>query len=159
VQEPRPIPGAKSPLFDRLQDEGIQVRQPVSASRSLNLSALRESVRKDLSALLNTRCNLPETIRVLAEGTVVAYGVINMVPMSPSSEIAQTELAALLTDAISRYEPRLRNVKVFIQRDRRDPLVLLGAVQAQLIFGHVMEPVYFPLAIANSGERIDVAPV
>jgi type VI secretion system protein ImpF len=157
VHEPRPIPGAKRPLFDRLQDEGTLVRQPVSASRSITIEALRESVRRDLSALLNTRCNLPARIRELSEGTVVAYGIPNLSPISPANDSAHGELAQILQDVIARYEPRLKNVKVYIQPDKKDPLALLGQVQAQLVFGSVMEQVYFPLSLSGAGDRVDVA--
>ena len=66
MREPRPISGAKTPLFDRLLDDGMNVRQPVSPTRAFDMVRLRESVRADLVRLLNTRTNLRGNIRELA---------------------------------------------------------------------------------------------
>jgi type VI secretion system lysozyme-like protein len=147
VREPRPIPGAKAPLFDRLLDDGPDVRQPVSSNRALDAHNLRESVRADLVRLLNTRSNLRGTVRELAQGTVLDYGIPDLAPISAASDHDQSGLARLVEKVVSIYETRLQNVKVVIQPDKSDPRKLLGIVYANLVIGNVVEPVYFPLAI------------
>jgi type VI secretion system lysozyme-like protein len=156
VREPRPISGAKTPLFDRLLDDGPDVRQPVSPNRAFDAHHLRESVRADLVRLLNTRTNLRGNIRQLAQGTVLDYGIPNFSPISAASEQQQVALAKRIEDVISTYEPRLRNVKVLIQIDKSDPRKLLGVVYASLVIGSVVEPVYFPLALDATVKNIDI---
>jgi type VI secretion system protein ImpF len=156
VREPRPISGAKTPLFDRLLDDGPDVRQPVSPNRALDAHKLRESVRADLVRLLNTRTNLRGNIRELAQGTVLDYGIPDLSPISAASEQQQVALAKRIEAVISTYEPRLRNVKVIIQIDKSDPRKLLGVVYANLVIGSVVEPVYFPLALDASVKNIQI---
>jgi type VI secretion system lysozyme-like protein len=147
VREPRPISGAKTPLFDRLLDDGPDVRQPVSPNRALDTHNLRESVRADLVRLLNTRTNLRGSIRELARGTVLDYGIPDLSPISAASEQQRAGLAKVVEQVISNYEPRLRKVRVVMQADKADPRKLIGIVYADLIIGSIVEPVYFPLAL------------
>jgi type VI secretion system protein ImpF len=156
VREPRPITGAKTPLFDRLLDDGPDVRQPVSPNRALDTHNLRESVRADLVRLLNTRTNLRGNIRELARGTVLDYGIPDLSPISAANEYERAGLAKLVEDVISAYEPRLRNVRVHIQVDKADPRKLLGIVYANLVIGNVVEPVYFPLALDSTVKNIEI---
>jgi len=156
VREPRPIPGAKVPLFERLFDDGITVRQPRPSTRALDLSALCESVRDDVSRLLNTRTSLRGVYAELAKGTVIDYGIPNLSPLSANDEINRTEFAKSLESIIETYEPRLRNVKVSLQPDKGDPRIVTGVVYANLVFGNIMEPVYFPLTVEDSGKKIEV---
>lgn len=156
MREPRPVPGLKTPLFDRLLDDGINVRQPVSVSRSLGMAQLRESVRADLSRLLNTRSHLRGNAQELANGTVLTYGIPDLSPISPSSDEQRSGLASLLARIISTYEPRLRSIKVLVQQDKDDPRALMGIVYGNLVFGNVMEPVYFPLVLDSSAKKINV---
>jgi type VI secretion system protein ImpF len=156
VREPRPIPGAKAPLFDRLLDDSENVRQPVSPNRALDSTALREAVRGDLARLLNTRSHLRGTVRELAQGTVLDYGIPNITPITAASELERSKLARLIERVISTYEPRLRNIKVLIQEDKADPRKLLGVVYANLVMGNIVEPVYFPLALDPTGKKIAI---
>jgi type VI secretion system lysozyme-like protein len=156
VREPRPIPGAKAPLFDRLLDDGPDVRQPVSSNRALNAHNLRESVRADLVRLLNTRTNLRGHIREIARGTVLDYGIPDLSPISAASEQQRIGLAKVVEQVISTYEPRLRKVKVLIQTDKADPRKLIGVIYADLIIGSVVEPVYFPLALDSMVKNVQV---
>jgi type VI secretion system lysozyme-like protein len=154
VREPRPISGAKTPLFDRLLDDGPEVRQPVSPNRAYDAQSLRESVRADLVRLLNTRTNLRGNIRELAHGTVLDYGIPDLSPISAADEQQRVALARRVEDVISTYEPRLQNVKVLIQPDKSDPRKLLGVVYASLVIGSVVEPVYFPLALDSMVKNV-----
>jgi type VI secretion system protein ImpF len=157
VREPRPIPGAKTPLFDRLLDDGIDVRQPVTPSRALDLPKLRNSVRQDLTRLLNTRSNLRGDAQKLAEGTVIDYGIPDIGPISPANEMQRNALAQRIEKVIAIYEPRLRDAKVLIQVDKANPTCLIGVVHATLAVGSILEPVYFPLTLDGTGKNIGVS--
>jgi type VI secretion system lysozyme-like protein len=156
VREPRPISGAKTPLFDRLLDDGPDVRQPVAPNRAFDAHSLRESVRADLVRLLNTRTNLRGNIRELAQGTVLDYGIPDLSPISAADEQQRAGLAKRVEAVISTYEPRLQSVKVIIQPDKTDPRKLLGIVYANLVIGSVVEPVYFPLALDSMVKNVEI---
>jgi type VI secretion system protein ImpF len=156
VREPRRVPGLKTPLFDRLLDDGINVRQPVSPTRSLDMPSLRESVRADLSRLLNTRTNLRGAVKDLASGTVLDYGIPSLSPISPASDDDRRILAELLEKIVAQYEPRLRSVRILVQQDKTDPRALIGVVYGNLVSGNEMENVYFPLALDSAAKKVDV---
>ncbi len=156
MREPRPIPGVKTPLFDRLLDDGYNVRQPVSSSRVIDLPTFRELVRRDLVSLLNTRSNLRGTVKQLAEGTVIDFGIPNLAPISPAAVGQRDNLSAILQKIVSTYERRLTDVRVVLQQDKANPRALIGVIYANLVFGNITEPVYFPLALDNAARKVDV---
>ena len=157
MREPRPVPGLKTPLFDRLLDDGINVRQPVSPTRALDMTSLRESVKGDLSRLLNTRSHLRGSAQELASGTVLTYGIPDLSPISPASDEQRASLASLLAKIVSTFEPRLQSVKVVVQQDKDDPRALMGVVYGNLVSGNVMETVYFPLITDSAAKKIDLS--
>jgi len=120
------------------------------------MAALRESVRADLSRLLNTRSQLRGTVRELALGTVLTYGVPDFTPISASSDNDRRKLSEILEKIVTQFEPRLQSVRVLVQPDKTDPRVLIGVVYGNLVSGNVMEPVYFPLALDASAKKVDV---
>jgi type VI secretion system protein ImpF len=141
--EPRPVRGAPVPLFDRLVGGGPEAPTAPAQSRILPARALRDSVRLDVSRLLNTRCGLRGELRELAKGTVLDYGVPDFSSLSPASEDDRMFLAGSIARQITAYEPRLRNVSVVLLPHASNPKALHGVIDASLIIGKVYEPVTF----------------
>ena len=155
MREPRPISGARAPLFDRLSEAPPAFAVDAGAPRILTRGELRNSVRDELARLLNTRASLPLTQRELAEGTVLDYGIPDLSPFTPANEFDYPRVAALIARKIEAYEPRLRNVHVALKTSPANPRALLGIVQATLIAGSVYEPVSFPLALDRDEIQVD----
>ena len=79
----------------------------------MSLHALKESVARDLAALLNTRVWLPaddELMQGLAEASasILTYGLPDLSTFSWANPQDCREIAALVEHAIRTFEPRLQ---------------------------------------------------
>src|SRR3954452_16317171 len=92
----------RTPLFDRLTGE----------ERTLDRQGLRDSVRRELELLFNTRSSFPSRRLPGAPLTVIDYGIPPLADFSARSTDDQNRLAAALRDAIAAFEPRLASVRV-----------------------------------------------
>jgi len=136
-------------LFDRLTDLNRAQTQEPHPDRVLDSAALRRSVRREVSRLLNTRCTGWQD----RNGTVIDYGLPDFSWMNPASETDRQTLAGTIARKISCFEPRLREVRVTIQRDETNPRAVLGILEGVLLVESIREPVSFPLlALKQSGE-------
>ncbi|ACC75044.1 type VI secretion system baseplate subunit TssE [Paraburkholderia phymatum] len=101
---PAIVSSSSMPLFDRL-----------AASGDAQLSgahALRESVARELSRLLNTRSRLTIEAFLESEGTVLEYGVPDFSERSLHSGPDRDAIASVVKRAITLFEPRLVNIVV-----------------------------------------------
>jgi len=136
--------GVRAPLFDRVSG--------AEAPPALDSRALRDAVIKDLSRLLNTRSALRGSLRDLAAGTVLDYGIPDFSPLNPASDSDQRRLAGIIAEAIRVFEPRLSGARVVLRPSPADPRRLLGAIAGSLVLGIVNEPVTFHMAIDIGNE-------
>ena len=101
-------------VFDRLLDDDPTVRREPPASRHQVLRELKQSVRRDLENLLNSRVrNLtwPPQLQEL-EGSLVGYGLPDFACTSLVSPRERDDFCRLLETVVRRFEPRLENVRV-----------------------------------------------
>ena len=96
-------------VLDRLLDDG----EPTGVN---DLIALRESVRRDLESLLNTRRlyvpvsdDYPEL-----QKSVLLFGVPDITSLGRDAPATRSRLLAHIEEAIAVFEPRLTNVRVAI---------------------------------------------
>lgn len=122
-------------------------------ARVLDVQGLRRSVWRELRSLLNTRRHgrpwRPGEGEAL---TVLDYGLPDFSSLSASSGADQERLAGAVAAAVAAFEPRLRDVRVRVERLRQDDRALLLRVEARLVVGTHAEPVAFELACSKSGE-------
>jgi type VI secretion system protein ImpF len=102
-------PWAFASLLDRLRDDRPDQRLPVGAASGPSAQALKESVRAELTSLLNAVAfdaarDLDAFPRVRASS--LNYGVLDLTGRSRSG-ISATQVEARLRSAIRNYEPRL----------------------------------------------------
>src|SRR5262245_10797544 len=107
--EPKIIPGARAPLFDRLVDPSSRSAQGRPFATVLDRDALKESVRTELSRLLNTRSAIP-VHSAQEPQTAIDYGIPDFSSLSPSSTEDQNRIAQCVSRAIQTFEPRLKQV-------------------------------------------------
>jgi type VI secretion system lysozyme-like protein len=151
-KQPKPIPGARTPLFERLVD--YQSHEPSQADlRVQNRQQLRESVRRELYRLLNTRC----PTRADRNGTVIDYGIPDFSWMSSSSGDDRQQLAEIIARKVAAFEPRLAHVRVMFDEEQTDPRAVEGTISAVLIVEAIREPVSFPLLIHNKSGVAELA--
>jgi type VI secretion system lysozyme-like protein len=146
VREPGVIRGARAPLFERLSDKDPGAVEEVRPLRILDRHELRTSVLQEVARILNTRRHAGDQIGDGMGLTVLDYGVPDFASFG-SGEEARLRLAAVLSEAIRSFEPRLREVRVWFEQDPRNPNRLIGGMEASLATETVHEPVYFPLLI------------
>ena len=147
MKEPRPIRGSSLPLFDKLTETPADFGPDALADRVLGERSLRESVRQDLSRLLNTRSGQRGPLQQLVEGTVLDYGLPDFSSLTPASDGDRNLLAKAVAARIAAHEPRLRNVRVVLDPDPVFPHKVQGVITASMVTGEVYEPVTFYMAM------------
>jgi type VI secretion system protein ImpF len=119
----------------------------------VSIEDLKDSVARDLEALLNTRAVLPEELfKPYPEcaRSIVTYGLQDFAGLSLSSADDRAFICRSLEQAIARHEPRLRNVQARL--DLRDDAVnrLNFAITALLVVSAAHEPVNFDAVLQPS---------
>lgn len=143
-------------VLDRLIDLDPQVKTEVPMNRTQVLQQMKESVGRDLQALLNTRCRATSWTNSLKEldRSLFAYGIPDCVGLSTGSREQQEELRRLISRAIQNFEPRLSHVQVKVA-DTDDPTdrALRFRIDAMLKVDPAPEPVIYDSRLdATSGD-------
>lgn len=132
-------------VLDRLIDYEPEATQEPLASRSKNLRQLKQSVKRDLEWLLNTRCiatglppDLPETNKSLA-----AYGLPDFTSINVRSEDDQELMRKAISAAIKLFEPRLEAVTVTFEPMYEGELMMHFRIDGRLKVDPAPEPVTF----------------
>jgi type VI secretion system protein ImpF len=139
-------------VLDRLLDDAPDVQREAPASTHQYLRDLRDSVRRDLENLLNTRKRLlawpPKSE---GERSVLAYGVPDLTGRNFSSKQRRADFLRSVEEVLRRFEPRFKRVKVTaieseeaLERTlhfRIDALLHAEPVPEQVAFDSTMEPV------------------
>lgn len=136
------IKGFEPSLFDKLFDD-----QPVGAARRrLSLEQLKDSVARDLEALLNTRVVLDdgfETSFPLTTRSVAGFGLSDFAGLSLANVHDRRRICASIESAIAAHEPRLREVRVDLELHRKTVNALYFSINAVLVVRPAQEPVSF----------------
>jgi len=134
--------GFEPSLFDKLFDD-----LPMAAvRRRLSLDQLKDSVARDLEALLNTRTVFEgDLVRrwPLAHGSVASFGLIDFAGLSLASVHDRNRICASIESAVATHESRLRDVRVTIELHRKAVNALYFSINAVLVVNPAREPVAF----------------
>ncbi len=106
----------QAPLLDRLIDDAPdQQRDPAMSATELMI-ALRQSVRRDLEALLNARRRWRSWPASLSELKVspIGYGIPDFAAGAFADPRRRQELRAEIEETIRRFEPRFLSVRVHL---------------------------------------------
>lgn len=145
--------GARALLFDRLIDLDPTIPTEPQPLRTLNRRELRESVRREVERLLNTRCPIPAHLLDERERTVIDYGIPDLAEFGAHKADDHKRLALIFTQTIAAFEPRLRRVRVSVERLPDTKRGLVARIEGLLVVESVTEPVSFPIVIRDeSGE-------
>lgn len=136
------IKGFEPSLFDKLFDD-----LPVGAARwRLSLEQLKDSVARDLEALLNTRVIIAEEHDKsfpLAVRSVAGFGLSDFAGLSLANVYDRRRICASIESAIAAHEPRLREVRVDLELHRKTVNALYFSINAVLYVKPTQEPVSF----------------
>lgn len=150
---------ARAPLFERLIDRDPGSTWEPRPFKTLDRRGLRESVRRELERLFNTRCPLPADRLRGRERTVIDYGVPDLSVLAPGDHSDRLRLAAILREAIEAYEPRLARVRVTVDGPSSVPArgnALHARVEAVLVFDEVAESISFGAHLEESGAAVSL---
>jgi len=106
-------------VLDRLFNESAASTAIGARGKTQQLLELRNSVRRDLEALLNSHrfCrSLPAGTDQL-ERSILQYGAPDFFAVNASSARAREEFRRALEEAIRRFEPRFKHVSVKLIED------------------------------------------
>jgi type VI secretion system protein ImpF len=157
-------------VLDRLLDYEPEVLSEPVPSRAKSLRQMKESVRRDLQWLLNSRQSSPlllgaegsdnaltaEAAREL-RNSLVCFGLPDFSSASILSTLDQNRVKRALEVAVATFEPRLRDVSVTLLPARETERALRFRIDARLRVEPAPEPVTFDtvLNIHNGEYRIE----
>jgi type VI secretion system protein ImpF len=145
----------RTPLFERLVDNDLTLERELRPMRTLGRKGLKDSVRRGLEMLLNTRTSLPANRLSLRDRSVIDYGLPDCSMFSPRSFDDRQRLAELIRRAVTAYEPRLADVRVVVEMSQGDEVSMDVHIEASLLIGSVREPVSFD-TLLHAGDEVTV---
>lgn len=139
-------------VFDRLLDNDPASLQERRQTRGQALQALRDSLRRDLEALLNTRaCSITWAAQLSElDASILNYGMMTVTSAELSSDENRERFRQAVEETIRRFEPRFLRVSVNLAEDpdridrtlrfRIEALVQAHPTPEPLVFDSVLDP-------------------
>ncbi len=150
------IKGFEPSLFDKLFDD-----PPLAAvRRKLSLDELKDSVARDLEALLNTRVVFDEALAQdypLAQASVASFGLADFAGLSLASVHDRQRICTGIERAVALHEPRLRDVWVELELQRQAINALHFSIRAVLVVNPAQEPVAFDALLQPTSLQYSVS--
>ena len=139
-------------ILDRLVDYEPEVSQEPMASRSRGLRQLKETVRRDIEWLLNTREYVGEIPPDLKEvqHSLAVYGLPDFTSTSTKDPNNQERLRRAIEEEIVLFEPRLEAVTVTLVQGADKERAMHFRIDGQLRVDPVSEPVTFDTVFDTS---------
>lgn len=140
-------------LLDRLMVE------PGAAGAALGVERLKDSVARDLEALLNTRIAFDVAHLdgyPAARASILHYGLIDFAGFCLTSSADRAAVCASIEDAIAAHEPRLQDVRAVLEPGAGDVNRLHFAIQARLAVDGLLEPVNFNAVLQPSSLHYEI---
>lgn len=132
-------------VLDRLVDQDPRSSTEAPKSRSVSLAELKQSVRRDLEWLLNSRCflkadeiDLEETKR-----SVAFYGLPDITGLSVKDPAALKRLSAAVQTAIRNFEPRFLDLRITFEPPSGTDNRMHFRIEANLDMDPTPEPIMF----------------
>ncbi|MBY5795132.1 type VI secretion system baseplate subunit TssE [Rhizobium leguminosarum] len=143
-------------ILDRLIDEAPDRTVDPPMSFVDQVRDVREAIRRDLEALLNTRrcpATPPAALSELKDA-LVSYGVDGIVSANLMTDQAKLKLAQAIERRITLFETRLSDVRVTILKSRTmTERALRMRIQATFSLHEGMPPISFESTIDPSTQR------
>ncbi len=140
-------------ILDRLIDNDPNNNVEVDPDQHQKLKELRNSVRRDLENLLNTRFRMVEPDNELSEiqSSLLNYGLPDLATVNISDKEKREEFIQHLESILIEYEPRFKSVKVRYMdnsdsldrtlRFRIDATLYADPSPEMVVFDSILEPV------------------
>lgn len=146
-------------LFDRLAEGDEQALLPRSRRNAQALDACRQSITRDLVALLNTRSGVAQHALApypAVSGSVFNYGLIDFAGMCMTSDTDQQQICTAVRRTIERHEPRLHKVEVNLRPKKGTVNRVEFVITAQLKNGSGQEALSFNAVFRPSLQQYSI---
>ena len=147
-----------APLFDRLTDSEPDVPGEARPFRSLTIGQLKDSIKKEVSTILNTReCRIPFGLRAInnmeeVPEDIMSYGLPDFSKFDVSNVTGQRQIAKYIEDVLPLYEPRMNQVRVeILQYDNKNQSLTIS-VSGNVTIIPLPERFTFPVKIERFGD-------
>jgi type VI secretion system protein ImpF len=147
-------------VLDRMIDERPRESREAPDAAPRALAQIKESVKRDLEWLLNSRqvvADLPDDLRQI-ERSLLTYGLPDFTASSLSHVGDQELLRRSVEDAIRRFEPRLSRVHVALEAVRESERALRFRIDALLNVEPAPEPITFDSLLQLTTKTFVVSP-
>ena len=148
-------------ILDRLLDLDPRAPQDPPRSNAASISELKQSVRRDLEWLLNTRHSpnqVPEDLEELNR-SVAVYGLPDTTGIAADDANEQKRLIKAVENAIRLFEPRFIDLKVTLLPITNVERELKFRIEANLDVEPAPEPVSFDTVLqAGKGQFVVTSP-
>ncbi|MBY4611367.1 type VI secretion system baseplate subunit TssE [Rhizobium sp. 9T] len=144
-------------ILDRLIDQAPDRAVDPPTSFVDQVREVREAIRRDLEALLNTRrCpTTPPTALSELRDALVSYGVDGIVSANLMTDQAKLKLAEAIERRVALFETRLADIRVTILKSRTmTERALRMRIQATFRLHEGMPPISFESTIDPSTQRV-----
>lgn len=146
-------------LFDRLADDDTDTQALRRRTRTAEAEACRQSITRDLMALLNTRSNVPAFALAplpAVSASVINYGLIDFAGMCMTSDTDQQKICTAVRQAIQRHEPRLHKVGVTLSPKKGAINRVEFMITAELKNGVAAQPMSFNAVFRPSLQQYSI---
>ena len=112
-----PNQGVTVSIIDRLIDVDPGTRSEAPLTRAQSVRLLRQSLKRDLEWLLNTRRVTDDQVESSDEmkNSVLTFGLPDVSNYTVASSRDMNRLAWLIEGAVSTFEPRLEGAKILME--------------------------------------------
>jgi type VI secretion system protein ImpF len=144
-------------VLDRLLDYEPEASSESLKSRVRSLKEFKQSIKRDLEWLLNTRAYAGFVDEKLDEvnKSVFVYGILDFTGISAKSYSEQENLTKVIERAIANFEPRFIDVKVTLEPVNSFDRSLKFHIEANLNIEPSPEPIAFDTVLeVGSGEFV-----
>jgi type VI secretion system protein ImpF len=127
-------------LMDRLT-----TRDDWPMTRTASLRFLKESIRRDLERLLNTRQPHPDELGgyELTRNSVLNYGLPDLNSLNTSSRAHLQQVQVAVQNCIELFEPRLEEVTVSVEHRDLGKREIRFHIEARLVVHQMTDTVSF----------------
>lgn len=148
-------------LFDRLIDYEPKLSHEAPKSRFESLADLKQSVRRDLEWLLNSRSHTLDIDAGLVEvnKSVAVYGLPDFTSLSVKNHTELKRMTRALETAIRTFEPRFLDLRVTLEPSNYGDKQLKFRIEAKLDVEPTPEHIAFDTIIQTGGSDFKVKEV
>jgi len=149
-------------ILSRLSDDNPTNKTESEADQHQKLKQLRNSVRRDLENLLNTRIRIGELDDDLSElkHSLISYGLPDLATVNISDKVKRNTFVKDLESLLTEFEPRFKSVTVnYLEnadkldrtlRFRIDATMYADPSPVTIVFDSVLEPVSRTVNLAEA---------